>query len=144
MKRRFKVIALTGTLLSVAALALSLSLVQPLLPSKAYTVTATLDGNPIRTELLHPPFMSGLYYVHLPEAQPPRYGWFGIAFSRHSVFTPLPIYTGWRGILYIHTDQAHGVRLTFPKIEDHWIVSFTPSGVQFSNASLAISLNKSP
>ena len=144
MKRKFKRNILALTVLGIAALALCLSLDLPLLPSDDYIVTATLEGNPIKAELLHPPFMRGLYYVHVPEAQPQFYRWFGIAFSRQSVFVPVSLYSGWRDVHYIHTDQAFGVRLTDGKIEDHWSVEFIPNGVQFSNASLAISLRHSP
>lgn len=143
MKRRIKRIALIAALLGVAAF-VCLSFAQPLLPSRAYGVVATLDGTPIRAELLHPPFIPGTYYVHLPEAQPQRYRWFGVAFSRQSVFSPVALYTGWRDSPYIHTDQAKGVRLTDGKIEDHWTVTFTSGGVQCANASLSISLTKSP
>lgn len=140
MIRVFKCLALTVTLLGVAVLALGLLFARPLLSSSAYTVTATLDGHPIKAELFHPPFKSGLYYVHLPEAQPNRYHWFGVAFSRQSVFSPIALYNGWLGIRYIHTDQAHGVSLTDSKIEDQWKVSFPSGGVQFSNASLTVTL----
>lgn len=140
MKRTFKRIALMVTLLGVVALILSLFFIRPLLPSSAYTVTAVLDGHPIKAELFHFPFKSGLYYVYLPEAQPNRYRWFGVAFSRKSVFSSGP-YSGWWGIRYMHTDQANGgVNLTNSKIEDHWKVSFPSAGVQFSNASLTVTL----
>lgn len=141
MKRTIKCIALIAALLAVAAL-VCLSAAQPLLSSRAYIVTATLDGAPIRAELLRPAFIPGTYYLHLPDAQPQRYSWVGIAFSRQSVFSPVAVYTGWAGIPYIHTDEAKGVRLTSGKFEDHWSVVFHPSGVQFSNASLSISLTK--
>ena len=113
---------------------------QPLLLSRAYVVTATLDGKPIQAELLRPPAMPGTFYVRLPDARPRRYRWFGIAFPRESVFSPIALYTGWRDLPYIHTDQAKGVRLTDGKIEDQWDVAFTAGGVQFSNGSLAVSL----
>ena len=142
MKRMIKRITLVVALLVFIAF-VCLSFDQPLLSSRAYTVTATLDGAPIHAELFHPPFISGTYYIHLPDAQPQRYSWFGIAFSRQSVFSPIALYTGWGGLPYIHTDQAKGVRLTSSKIEDHWSVFFTSGGVQFSNASLSISLTKS-
>ena len=108
VKRTLKWIALTTALVLLVAI-LVLSFVQPLLPSQAYTVIATLGGRPIQAELLHPPFMPGLYYVRLPEAQAHRYASFGIAFARQSVFWPGGHYTGWFGIRYIHTDQAKGV-----------------------------------
>lgn len=121
-----------------------LSFVQPLLPSRAYRVTATLDGAPIRAELLRPPAIPGTYYLRLPVAQADRYSWFGIAFSRQAVFSPLAVYFDWRGTPFIHTDQAKGVRLSDTKIDDHWDVAFTTDGVQFSNASLAITLTRNP
>jgi len=115
---------------------------QPLLSSRAYVVTATLDGKPIQAELLRPPAIPGTFYVRLPDAQPQRYRWFGIAFPRESVFSPIALYTGWRDLPYIHTDQAKGVRLTDGKIEDQWDVAFTGGGVRFSNGSLAVSLTR--
>jgi hypothetical protein len=115
---------------------------QPLLSSRAYVVTATLDGKPIQAELLRPPAIPGTFYVRLPDAQPQRYRWFGIAFPRESVFSPIALYTGWRDLPYIHTDQAKGIRLTDGKIEDQWDVAFTGGGVRFSNGSLAVSLTR--
>ncbi len=143
MKGRRKYIVLAMILLFAGVFAFVLLFAQPLLPSAAYVTTATLDGAPIRAELLSPPTMSGLYYVHLPEAQPLRYRWLGVAFSRHVVFSG-PIYFGWGGLPFIHTDQAGGVRLTDGKIEDHWSVAFTADGVQLSNSSLSISLHRPP
>jgi len=141
MKRTLKWIALIAAPILVVAFVV-FSLVQPLLRSRAYALTATLDGRPIQAELRHPPFMPGLYYVLLPEAQLRRYSSFGIAFARQSVFWPGGHYTGWYGIRYIHTDQAGGIRLTDSKIEDHWNVIFKPDGVQFSNAALSITLER--
>lgn len=115
---------------------------QPLLSSRNYMVTATLEGDPILAELLRPPAIPGTFYVHLPEAQPLRYRWFGIAFPRESVFSPIALYRGWGELPYIHTDQAKGVRLTDGKIGDQWDVVFTASGVHFSNGKLAVSLTK--
>ena len=135
LKRVLWIVALF-TLLSGACLFFA----QPLLSSRAYVVTATLDGKPIQAELLRPPAIPGTFYVRLPDAQPQRYRWFGIAFSRESVFSPIGLYTGWHDLPYIHTDQAKGVRLTDSKIEDQWDVAFTGGGVRFSNGSLTVSL----
>ena len=141
MKRNLKrVILLVAVIALIAAACLFFA--QPLLSSRAYVVTATLDGKPIQAELLRPPAIPGTFYVRLPDAQPQRYRWFGIAFPCGSVFSPTALYTGWRDLPYIHTDQAKGVRLTDGKIEDHWDVSFTVGGVEFSNGSLAVSLTR--
>ena len=148
MKGRRKYIVLAVILFFVGVVASGLFFVQPLLPSSAYVTTATLDGAPTRAELLSPLALSGLYYVHLPDVQPPplypwrRYRYLGIAFSRQSVFRG-PIY-GSDGFPFIHTDQAGGIRLNDPKIEDHWSVAFTADGVQFSNSSLSVSLHRRP
>jgi hypothetical protein len=141
MKRITKLSVLLATLSALIAGA-CLFFAQLLLPSRAYVVTATLDGKPIQAKLLRPPAIQGTFYLHLPDGQPQRYRWIGIAFSRESVFSPIAIYTGWRGLPYIHTDQAKGVRLTAGKIDDHWHVAFTIDGVRFSNGSLDVSLNK--
>jgi hypothetical protein len=103
-------------------------------------VNATLDGKPIHAELLRPPAIPGTFYIKLPDAQPERYNWFGVAFPRKSVFTPIALYAGLGDRPYIHTDQAKGVRLTDGKIEDDWDVSFTADGVHFTNGSLDVSL----
>lgn len=139
MNRIFKRFALMVTSLGAVALILGLFFAQPLLPSGGYEVAATLEGRPIKAELLRPVIIPGLYFVHLPEAQPHRYHWFGVDFTRKSVFNSGP-YTGWWGIRYIHTDQAKGLNLTSGKIEDSWKVSFPSNGVQFSNASLIVTL----
>lgn len=143
MNRTIMRIALVAALLGLAVFIFT-SFAQPLLSSRAYTVSATLNGAPIRAELLHPPFIPGTYYLYLPEARPQLYHWFGVSFSRQSVFSPVALYTGWRGLPYIHTDQAHGVDLNDGKIGDEWTVAFTAVGVEFSNASLSIALTKSP
>jgi hypothetical protein len=142
MKRIAKRLILLVVLFALITVA-SLFLAQPLLPSRAYVVTATLDGKPIPAELLRPPAIPGTFYIRLPEAQPRQYHWFGIAFSRKSVFSPIAIYTGWRGLPYIHTDQAKGVCLTSGKIDDQWQVTFTSGGVRFFNGSLDLSLTNS-
>ncbi len=142
MKRTIKRLAIITALLALIA-CVCLLFAQPLVSSRAYTVTAILDGAPIRAELLRPPFIPGTYYLHLPDAPLQRYSWFGITFSRQWVFSPIALYTGWHSFAYIHTDQANGVLLTDGKMEDHWSVTFTPYGVQFSNALLSVSLSKS-
>ncbi len=141
MKRLTKHAILLVALFALIAAA-CLFFAQPLVSSRAYVVTATLDGKPIQAELLRPPAIPGTFYVRLPDAQPQRYRWFGIAFPRESVFRPIALYKGWRDLPYIHTDQAKGVRLTDGKIEDQWDVIFTAGGVQFSNGSLAVSLTR--
>lgn len=141
VKRTLKWIARAAVLI-LCVVAAVLLYAQPLLPSRAYAVTATLDGAPIRAELLRPLFIPGTYYLHLPDAQPARYSWFGVSFSRKSVFSPIAVYFGWRGIPFIHADQAKGVRLTGAKIEDHWNVAFASDGVQFSNASLSVTFKR--
>jgi hypothetical protein len=139
MKRNIIRVILIVTLFAPIAAA-CLFLAQPLLSSRAYVVTAKLNGKPIQVELLRPPAIPGTFYVHIPNAQPQRYRWFGIAFPRESVFSPIALYTVWRDLPYIHTDQAKGVRLTDGKIEDQWDIAFTDGGVRFSNGSLAVSL----
>ena len=141
MKQNLKRVILLLALIAFIAAA-CLFFAQPLSSSRAYVVTATLDGKPIQTELLRPPAIPGTFYVRLRDAQPQRYCWFGIAFPRESVFSPIALCTGWCDLLYIHTDQATGVRLTDGKIEDQWEVAFTGGGVRFSNGSIAVSLTK--
>jgi hypothetical protein len=141
MKRITKRLILLSVLFALMAAA-CLFLAQPLLPSRAYVVTATLDGKPISAELLRPPAILGTFYIRLPETQPQQYRWFGIAFPRESVFSPIALYTGWRGLPYIHTDQAKGVCLTSGKINDKWHVAFTDDGVRFFNGSLDVTLTK--
>jgi hypothetical protein len=141
VKRLSKILALVIAVVLIGAAGV-LAFAQPLLSSRAHAVTASLNGAPIQAELLRPPALPGTYYVHLPDAQPRRYSWFGIAFSRQSVFSPVALYKGWRGLTFIHTDQAKGVCLTDGKIEDHWKVDFTSSGVQFSNGSLSVTLTR--
>ena len=143
MKRTVKYLAPIAVLFALAVF-VCLYFMQPLISSQAYTASATLDGAPTRVELFHPPFIPGTYYLHLPDAQPQRYRWLGVAFSRQSVFSPVAVHTGWCSLGYIHSDQAKGVRLTDGKIEDHWSVAFTSAGVQFSNGSLSISLTNTP
>ena len=139
MKRSTRRFILLVAFVAIAAAA-CLFFAQPLLPSRAYVVTATLDGMPIQAELFRPPAIPGTFYVRIPDVQSHRFRWFGIAFPRESVFSPIAIYTGWCDAPYIHSDQAKGVRLTDGKIEDQWDVAFTPGGVDFSNGSLTISL----
>jgi hypothetical protein len=141
MKRIAKRLILLVVLFALIAVA-GLFYAQPLLPSRAYTVTATLDGKRIPAELLRPPAIPGTFYIRLPQAQPRQHNWFGIAFPRESVFSPIALYTGWRGLPYIHTDQAKGVRLTDGKIDEQWQVTFTTAGVRFFNGSLDVSLTE--
>ena len=140
IRKTIVVLLLSAVLCTGAAL----FLIQPLLPSNRFKVNALLNGNPIEAKLLSPPFMPGLYYIHLPDAEPRRYRWFGIAFTRQSVFSPVALYPGWGSLTYIHTDQAKGVNLTDGKIEDHWTVAFKKTGVEFSNGSLGIKLSDAP
>ena len=140
MKLKSKNTALILALLLSGFIAVPLLFLQPLLPSQDYTATATLDGAPIPVEVLKPICIPGRYYLHLPKSGSWRYHWFGLSFSAKSVVSPF-IYIGWRGIPYIHNDQW-GIGLTNAKIEDHWEVNFTPDGVQFSNASLSITLKR--
>ncbi len=120
---------------------LVLSLVQPLLPSRSYLVTATNNGAPLNAELLQPLGSPGLYYLHLPDA-PYTYQWLAVAFHRQSAFIPTGLYDGWFGSRYIHTDQRRGVRLNDGKVDDHWTVAFDSTGVQCTNPRLSITLRK--
>ena len=115
-----RVIIQISILLALIALicAACLLYAQPLLSSQAYVVSARLDGKPIETELLRPPAIPGTFYIRVPDAQPERYKWFGVAFVLKSVFSPVALYTALGGLPYIHTDQAKGVCLTDVKIED--------------------------
>jgi hypothetical protein len=139
-----RVIIRTAMLLALIALlcAACLFYAQPLLASRAYVVSASQDGKPIQADLLCPPAIPGTFYIKLSDAKPSRYNWFGVAFPRRSVFSPIAPYTGLGGWPYIHTDQAKGVRLTDGKMEDNWDVSFTEDGVHFSNGSLDVSLTR--
>jgi hypothetical protein len=143
VKRAFQGILVVSIVLLALLAVAWLSYAPPLLGSNDYVTTATLNGRHIEASLLQPLFMSGIYYIHIPEADPRHYRWFGVAFPRKAAFSPVALYTGWRGIKYIHRDQAKGVNLLFGKIEDHWTVDFSGDGVRFTNGSLAVTLAKS-
>ena len=141
LKRVITRISILVTLIALICAA-CLFYAQPLLSSEAYVVTASLDGKTIQANLLRPPAIPGTFYIRIPEAQPARYSWFGIAFAHDSVFSPIALYTALGGQPYIHTDQAKGVLLTDGKIEDNWDVLFTSDGVHFSNGSLDVTLTR--
>lgn len=118
-----------------------LCLMQPVIPSRAYVVTAMLNGQPMRTELMTPLFLSDLYYVHVPDAPRRLDQRFGVSFSKKSVFISGPR-SGWLGFPYIHNDQAYGLNVTSGKFEIPWKVAFTADGVQFSRDTLSIVLHR--
>lgn len=139
-------IAISLMILATIAVGCFLALIRPLLQSEDYTVAVSIDGTPAEAELLRA-FPSGPYYVHfenphLKRERATRYHWFGVVFSRKSVFSPLAIYTSKSGFRYIHADQAKGVSLTDGKIEDNWKVHFTQDGVAFNNAAIRIKLHR--
>lgn len=143
VRKRFRVLILLVSV-GLGGIALGLFFVRPFIRSDDYTVSVTVDGNPAVAELLQPWSMQKLYYIRLPDGVSRRYDWFGVSFARKSVFVGTPIHMGWGGIRYIHRDQAKGVRLTDGKIEDKWEVHFADDGVEFSNASLNVSVRRSP
>jgi hypothetical protein len=139
-------VAISIIILAFIAAACVFSLVRPLFKSDDYTLVARIDGSPVEAQLLKP-FPWGPYYIHLDNIhlkreRATRYNWFGVAFGRESVFSPIAIYTSSSGLPYIHVDQAKGVRLTDGKIEDDWTVNFTEDGVSFSNAAIHIQLHQ--
>ncbi|WP_411825494.1 hypothetical protein [Luteolibacter sp. AS25] len=116
-------------------------LARPLLPSDDYDVTATIDGSTVEAKLLKA-FPFGSYYIHIDTKSPGQLNWFGVAFGRKSVFSPVGIYTSKLGFIYMHADQDKGVVLTDGKIEDNWTVDFTATGTTFQNSSTAVTLKK--
>ncbi|MEN3941015.1 hypothetical protein WJU23_06965 [Prosthecobacter sp. SYSU 5D2] len=138
---RKKRIVWIGALLVLLLLATGvLTLRQPVIPSRAYAVTAMLNGQPVRAELMTPLFHSEPYFIHVPDAPNRMDKWFGIAFARQSVFLPF-IYEG-LGLPYVHTDQLHGLSLTSGKMETPWKVAFTADGVEFSSETLSVVLRR--
>lgn len=127
--------------LSVAAVGIVLTLARPLFPSNDYSLTATIDGAPVRAKLLKP-FPLGSYYIQIDDDSVAQYKWFGVAFGRRSAFVPVGVYSSLIGFHYIHTDQDKGVVLTDGKVDDGWKVDFAGSGVRFENASIRIELTK--
>lgn len=139
-------VAVSITILAVVSAVCVLALVRPLFESDDYRLVASIDGTPVEAQLLQP-FPWGPYYIHLDNIhlrreRATRYNWFGVAFGRESVFSPIAIYTSSSGLRYIHADQANGVKLTGGKIEDDWTVNFTEDGVSFSNAAIHIELHQ--
>ena len=143
MKRVLKRTAIIFAFLSIAALACLLAFARTLVTSRAYVVTATCDGKPVRAKLMRPAFKSGIFYLQLLQESPQRYDWFLIAFPQQLVAVPVvSARSGWLGIPYVHADQMGGVSLTSGKIEDSWNVVFAPEKVEFSNASLSVALER--
>lgn len=139
-------VAISIAVLAVIAIVWVLSLVRPLFESDDYKLVASIDGIPVEAQLLQA-FPWGPYYIHidhihLRRERSARYSWFGVAFGRESVFSPIAIYTSGSGLSYIHADQAKGVGLTDGKIEDDWTVNFTEDGVSFSNSAIRIDLHQ--
>ena len=139
--RKKRIVWIGALLLFLLLAAGVLSLRQPLIPSRTYIVTSMLNGQPMRVELMTPLFQSDPFFIHVPDAPNRMDKWFGIAFSRQSVFIPF-MYEG-LGLPYVHTDQLHGVSLTSGKMESPWKVAFTADGVQFSNGTLSLTLHRS-
>jgi hypothetical protein len=144
MKTKSKALKIAGVVLLMLAFIGLFGLVflaRPLLPSNDYDVSATVDGTTVDAKLLKP-FPFGSYYIHIDTKSPRQLNWFGVAFGRKSVFSPVGIYTSRLGFNYMHADQDKGGTLTSGKMEDNWTVDFTAGGTTFQNSSTAVRLTK--
>ena len=115
----------------------------PLRHSSDYAVTYSISGEPHSdAKLFRPVGMASRYYISIPFPSAPQYHWFVVDFSRRLVALPAFGVTCPYGSPCVHRDQALGIVLPDAKTEDTWNVTFAGNSVQFSNATLSVSLAK--
>jgi hypothetical protein len=138
-----RLILIVGLTLFILFLGLLTALRRPLLPSRQFVATYSIDGFVHKdAEIFTPLFMRRLYYIRLPALAGTRYEFFLADFRRHVVSKPHRPRMTPLGFRTIHSDQPFGIDLLFPKIEDTWTVSFDSSGVAFSNNTIDVKLTK--
>ena len=145
--KKTKLLIVAGVLLPiVAAVALSLLwYAPPLRKSSDYSVTYSVSGKSYSDGQLFRPFgIPSRYYISIPTPSAPLYHWFVVDFSLRVAAHPQFGVTCPCGSPCVHRDQSLGLLLTDAKTEDHWRVSFTSDGVQFSNGTMSVSLTKIP
>jgi hypothetical protein len=142
MKKPLVAAALIVVILAAIALWL-LWYAPPLRPSSDYSVAYSVSGQPhLDARLYRPVGIPSRYYIYVPAPSAPRYHWFLVDFSTRVAFHPSFGGTCPWGSPCVNRDQQLGLPLTDAKTEDTWQVSFNVNGVQFSNATLAVSLTK--
>lgn len=140
--------ALRGILLLLLALTCLVALryfnlAPPLLRSYDRHVSYSIFGESHSdAELFQPLFMRGLYYTRLPALSGQRYEWFLVNYSNQRVQRPHWPRPSAFGFLHIHRDQAFGIDLLQPKMEDTWRLSFAPEQVEFSNDTIHVRVTK--
>lgn len=145
MKRK-KPLIIAAVLLAViiaACVGALLWYAPPLHKSSDYSVTYSISGRSYSdAQLFRPVGIQSRYYISIPSPSLPRYHWFVVDFTYKIAALPLFGVTCPCGSPCVHRDQALGVFLTDAKTEDHWKVSFTTNGVEFSNGTMSVSLIK--
>ena len=78
-------------------------------------------------------------FICLPDEAGDRYRWFSLDLHRQVVAVP-----GWprsTPYLHFHHDEAMGIELDFPKLEDDWIIKWGVDGVAFTNGELELEVS---
>ena len=140
MNRPLKILIILACIVVLGIAAFVLIRGQPLLPSRDYKLTVLRNGSPAVARLMHPPALSGQYYIALSDPPSPLYRWFHIDFPRRRVTVGDGVCTPELGPEYLRLDQL-GIGLPSMKLEDAWTVNFkSATEVQLNGATLSITL----
>ena len=86
--------------------------------------------------------MDHLLYVKRSGAEDKLYSWFVVDLSQELVFVPANLGPSIFGIPFVNPNQAVGIELTQPKLEDNWNVSFNEDTIEFHNSTTKVTVLK--
>lgn len=131
-----------GLALITAFLVAAVSLCPPLVPTSAYSVTYSVDGQSYTDAKVSRSVLRGHpIYLQLPALHTHRYRSFVVDWKGGHVFRGGPYHSP-LGFDYIHSDQGYGLGLTDSKMETVWTISSESGIITFSNGSIQVTVAK--
>ena len=108
-----------------------------------YTATSVSSGQPaVAAEVYTAGLMDDLLYIKRPDAPEAFYRWFAVDLNEELVFVASNLGPSIFGIEFYNPNQAVGIELTQPKLEDNWNVSFNADTIEFHNSTIKVTVRK--
>ena len=141
--RRYLIVA--GICLSlIAAMGYAfLKVRKPLKRVQGYSAKSVTSGQTaVTAEVFKPWSMNHLLYIKRPDAIKTLYEWFVVDLNRNLVFVPGNVAPRIMGIPFVNPNQAVGIELTQPKLDDNWTVTFNDDTIEFYNSTTKVTVLK--
>ena len=116
---------------------------KPLKRVYSYTATSVSSGQPaVAAEVFTTGSMDHLLYIKRPDVPGFFYRWFAVDMNEELVFVASNLGPSIFGIEFYNPNQAVGIELTQPKLEDNWNVSFNADTIEFHNSTTKVTVLK--